>query len=162
MVNFPISTPWKVVIYRCALVFITLFWIAHMISLPVAVTYDGFIYIDMADVLGSSRFPQDWNFARTPLFPLTLKLAFWAFGRQPLAVIAVSSTLGLAGTFIVGRLVRRYAGEVAAALAMVVMALFPTSVAYQHFALTEVGTAFFLVLIAAALLLPADRPRQVW
>src|SRR5215472_7968259 len=56
----------------------------HLISLPVAVSYDGFVYIDMADVLGSARFPQDWNIARTPLFPLYLKLSFWLFGRQPL------------------------------------------------------------------------------
>jgi hypothetical protein len=149
-------------VYRCAQVFAGLFCLMHMISLPVAISYDGHIYIEMASVLGSSRFPADWNVARTPLFPLALKGAFWALGRQPLAVIGVSSVLGLSATLILGYIARRIAGEIVAALVMVVLALFPTFVAYQHFALTEAGTSFFLILLAAALLLPANRPWQLW
>jgi len=62
--------------FYCCLGFVLLFWFAHLIALPLVITYDGLGYIDMSDVLFSSRFPHDWLHNRTPLLPLALKFSF--------------------------------------------------------------------------------------
>jgi hypothetical protein len=148
--------------YRLAVGFAVAFSLLHLLSLPVAISYDGFIYIDMADVLGSNRFPHDWNIARTPLFPLCLKFAFWLLGRQPLAVIAVSTSLGLGGTLLLGGAMRKIMGELAGAAVVAVLSLFPLFVIFQHFALTEVGTAFFLIALTVLLLWQPTLRRHIW
>ena len=149
-------------LYRLAVGFTIAFSLLHLISLPVAISYDGLIYIDMANVLGSSRFPHDWNPARTPLFPLYLKFSFWLFGRQPLAVILVSTSLGLGGTLLLGGALRKMLGATVAAIVVIILTLFPLFVAFQHFALTEVGTAFFLILITVLLLYQPTQRRRIW
>lgn len=123
--------------------------IGHAISLPMGTTYDGFVYLDLADVLDSARFPSEWHLARTPLFPLALKAVLWLFGRQPNAVIALLTTLGLANVLVIGATVRAMAGPVAAALVIVLIACYPTSIAYQHLVLTESGTALLMASIVA-------------
>src|SRR5215471_11770077 len=84
-------------IYRLAVAFVLLFWLAHVVLLPIEITYDGLGYIDLADVFGSSRFPADWNQTRTPLFPVSLKIAFALFGRHAITAILVPAGYGLGG-----------------------------------------------------------------
>ena len=146
-------------LYRAALWFTGLFTVAHLITLPLSISYDGFQYIDLADVLFSPRFPADWHPFRTPLYPLALKLSFWLLGRHALAVIAVTTAMGLGGILVLGAAVRRVAGDVPAALSLVLTSIMPTLVTYQHFALTEAGTFFFLAVVVALLLwTPAGFP----
>lgn len=138
--------------YRAAQWFAGLFAVAHLVAIPMSISYDGFLYIDLADVLFSPRFPADWHVARTPLYPLALKFAFWLFGRNAMAVIAVSTAMGLGAILVLGGAVRRVAGEIPAAITLVLVSLMPTLVTYEHFALTETGTLFFLASIVALLL----------
>jgi hypothetical protein len=138
--------------YRAALGFALLFSVGHLIALPLSISYDSFLYLDMADVLFSPRFPADWHLARTPLYPLALKLSFWLLGRQALAAIAVSTVMGVGALLVCGAAMRRVAGEIPAAIGLVGVCLLPTLVTYQHFMLTETGTLFFLALIVALLL----------
>jgi Dolichyl-phosphate-mannose-protein mannosyltransferase len=153
------NTIWPMIdsaaLYRIALAFSLLAGVLHLISLPIEITYDGLGYIDMADVLGSQRFPHDWQPNRTPLYPLALKLSFWLFGRQPLAAMCVGSAMATAGILVLGAAIRRVAGEIAAAFAIAFLSLYPTLIAYEHSVLTEAGSFFFLAVVTAvALWLP--------
>ncbi len=145
----------ETLLYRTAIAFAAAFWFAHLISLPLEITYDGLGYIDLADVLGSDRFPQEWNNTRTPLLPLSLKIAFSVFGRQGMSAILVPSLYGLAGILLLGASVKRVAGLRAAALTIALVSVFPTLVAYQHCVLTEAGT-FFFVSLTVFLLVSTD------
>jgi hypothetical protein len=151
------DTFWLALAFCIAMAFV------HLISLPIVVTYDGLGYIDMADVLGSARFPRDWLENRTPLYPALLKISFWLFGRQPLAAMFVGTSMAAAGIVILGFAIRRIAGSTAAAALMVLLSLFPTLIAYEHCILTEAGTFFFFaVLVAAALWIPLSRSALNW
>jgi len=135
----------------------------HVLALPLAITYDGHEYIDFAAVLFSERFPADWQPPiRTPGYPFVLEVAFRILGRQPLAVVVVNAAFTLGSLAIVAWAARWIAGPVAAGLAVLVVAAFPLAVAYQHHALTESGTAFYLTLVTGLLLLPAPSARAGW
>lgn len=151
-----LNGPW---VYRCAIAFVLLFWLAHLMALPLEITYDGLGYIDLSDVLGSSRFPADWNSTRTPLFPVSLKVAFWVLGRHATTAIFVPAVYALAGILLLGISVRRVAGNLAASTAMVLASLFPTLIAYEHCVLTESGSFFFVALVLSILLW---RPKRLW
>jgi hypothetical protein len=148
--------------YHFAIMFAVAFAFAHLISLPIGITYDGFQYLDGADVLGSSRFPADWYRNRTPLYSLTLKTSFLLFGHQPIAAILVSTAMGLGTVLLLGRAARLLAGEWCGALVLVFVSLFPTSVAYQHLILTEIGTSFFIALLISIALQQPKTPRAAW
>jgi hypothetical protein len=148
--------------YLAAIIFAIGFSLLHLISLPIGITYDGFHYLDMADVLGSARFPADWYWTRTPLYPLSLKLSFWLLGHQALAVIFVNTALGLGTTLTLGRVARTLAGAWAGAAVLIVLTLYPTAVAYQHLALTETGTSFFLALLIAVSLWDTRTKKDCW
>jgi len=137
-------------------------WVAHVVTLPVAVSYDGYIYIDLAEVIGSSRFPHDWQVTRTPLYPLVLKAAFAVAGRKPSTAIFVSSAFGLAATLLLTFAARRLLGPLAASIVLVLLSCYPTFVAYQHFVLTETGTAFFLAAVLYLLLWTPESTNHTW
>lgn len=149
-------------VYRFAVLFAIGFAFAHLISLPIGITYDGFQYLDGADVLGSSRFPADWYRNRTPLYSLALKASFLCFGKQPLAAMLVSTVMGLGTTLLLGRAARSLAGAWSGAAVVIVVSLFPTAVAYQHLILTETGTSFFIVSLIAVALQKPKTERAVW
>src|ERR1035438_2597274 len=50
--------------------------IVQVVSLPILVTFDGYWYARLAEVLGTSRFATEWDYLRTPVFPVLLKAAF--------------------------------------------------------------------------------------
>jgi len=145
--------------YAAAVSLVLGFWLAHVVSLRLLITYDGLGYIDLSDVLGSSRFPADWNVTRTPLFPLSLKIAFLMFGRQALTAILVPALYALGGTLLLGASVKRLAGPLAAAVVILAVSAFPTLVAYEHCVLTETGSLFFISLALYTLLWT---PRRLW
>lgn len=135
----------------------------HFAALPLVIPYDGHEYIDFADVLLSSRFPRDWQPPiRTPGYPLLLKAAFGLVGRQPLAVVAVNIALAWGLLLLIAHGVRVIAGGTAAGWAVVAVACFPLSVAYQHHVLTEIGVATLLAAATAVLIMPAGTARAGW
>lgn len=135
----------------------------HAVALPLAIPYDGHEYIDFADVLFSGRFPRDWQPPiRTPGYPLLLKTAFGLIGHQPLAVVALNVALAWCLLLMIAHGVRAIAGGMAAGWAVLAVACFPLSVAYQHHALTETGVATFLTATAAVLIMPATTARAGW
>lgn len=138
------------------------FTLLHFIAVPIGITYDGLQYIHLADVIGSSHFVQQWVPPRAPLFPLTMKVAFWLVGRHALAPTLVSTTLGLTAVFFVGVIARRLCNARIGALAIVLATMYPTSVAYQHFVLTEAGTSFFLSALTVCLLSTPRNARNAW
>lgn len=155
-------------VYWAAVLSVTLLCFAYVVSLPVGISYDGHIYIGLADILGTHRFPADWKpvrsdiLFRTPLFPLALKISFWALGKQALAPIVVASAAGLGGILMVGAAVRNVVGNAAGAFSMLVLALDPSLASYEHLVLTETGSFFFLALmIWISTWQPADR-RGLW
>src|SRR5713101_2243657 len=143
--------------YRYSLYFCAAFTLLHMLSLPVLVTYDGHLYVDLADVIGSRRFPGDWDLLRTPLYPLVLKLAFWLLGKQPLAVIAVGSLLGFVGIWALGAATKEMGYPRAAAAGVIAATLYPTLVVYEHSLLTEAGTFCFVALLVRLLVWNAEQ-----
>ena len=149
-------------IYRCAVLFVLLFALAHVVSLPMVITYDGLEYTDMAQILGSNRFPHDWYTNRTPLFPLALKVSLWMFGGQPLAPIVLGSTVGVIGILALGSVVRRMAGALAAAACVVLVSLSPTLVTYEHAVLTEAGSFCLLMLICRIAFQDPQNERGLW
>jgi hypothetical protein len=148
--------------YHLAIVFAVLFAFAHLISLPIGVTYDGFQYLDGADVLGTTRFPDEWYRNRTPLYSLALKMSFGLFGRQAIAAMLVSTAMGLGTILLMGRAARLVAGGWSGAAVLVFLALFPTGVAYQHLILTETGTSFFIALLITVALIQPRSMRGAW
>src|ERR1700748_1678023 len=149
-------------VYRAAIIFAVAFSFAHLVSLPIGITYDSFQYLDGADILGSSRFPLDWYRNRTPFYSLALKGSFLLFGHQPLAAMLVSTAMGLGAVLLLGRAARLLGGEWCGAGVLVFVGLFPTSVAYQHLILTETGTSFFIALLITLALQKPNTERAAW
>jgi hypothetical protein len=134
-------------IYRVGLALAVVICVAELVSLPVFITVDGYWYAKLAEVVGTPRFPSEWDYLRTPLFPVLLKVFFWLFGRQPLAVAALQTTLSFAGIWMLAATLRRIGRTLEAALVFPLLAAFPTLTTYEHSLLTEAGTFFFLSAI---------------
>jgi len=49
---------WKSAVYRLALGLTLAFGVCQMIALPLTLTFDGNLYIDSGDILGSASFPE--------------------------------------------------------------------------------------------------------
>ncbi len=129
-------------------------YVAHAYSLPLLVTYDGHWYLKLAEVLGTPRFPAEWDFLRTPLFPALLRLAFELCGRGAGSVILLQTALGYAGIVLLTLALYTNGRRAEAAVLFLLLALYPTLSAFQHIVLSEVGTFFFLALILFFLLVP--------
>ena len=54
-------------VYWAAVLSVTLLCFAYVVSLPVGISYDGHIYIGLADILGTHRFPADWKPVRSDI-----------------------------------------------------------------------------------------------
>jgi hypothetical protein len=149
-------------IYFSAMAGAVFLCILYLASLSVGISYDGHGYIDLADILGTSRFPREWNVYRTPLFPLTLKISFWLLGKQALALVMVMSAFGLAGILVLGMIVKELAGYIAGAVIIIVLSLYPTFVAYERIVLTETGNVLFIALMVLfSMQIPRDI-RRAW
>jgi len=150
-------------IYFSAMACSVLLSVLYLASLSIGISYDGHTYIDLANVLGTARFPGEWSPFRTPLFPLSLKIGFWLFGHQPLALVMVMSTAGVAGALVLGIIVKEMAGYIAGALIMLVVSLSPTFVTYERMVLTETGSFLFIALmVLLAIQIPTDARRGWW
>jgi hypothetical protein len=136
--------------------------VLYLTSLSVGISYDGHVYIDLADMLGTARFPGAWNPFRTPLFPLALKISFWLLGKQALALVMVMSAAGLAGILVLGIIVKELAGYIAAAVIIIVVSLYPTFVSYERVVLTETGNVLFIALMVVLSLHIPQEPRRAW
>jgi hypothetical protein len=147
-------------LYRFALWLAFALCVAQAISLPVLITFDGYWYARLAEVLGTPRFTAEWDYLRTPLFPMLLKLSFWLFGRQPLAVCALQSAFGFGGICLLGATLKRSGRPVEAAIVVVLLSCFPTLVTYEHALLTEAGTFFFLAFLLYVAVLPQSHPQR--
>ncbi len=134
----------------------------HFFSLPLLITWDGHDYVDLAGVLGSPRFPEDWRLLRAPLFPLGLKISFLFLGRGPLAAELVPLAMAVAGCLLLASGVRKIAGERAAAATLALLAIYPALIAFEHAILTETGTFFFLALLLRLSLWTPETPRDAW
>jgi hypothetical protein len=130
--------------YRVALCISVLIQVAHVISLPLLVTFDGHWYIRLAEILGTPSFSEEWDYLRTPLYPAVLKLAFWIFGEHAITVVALQSALGFAGIWALSQIPRRLGRPAEAAIILLVLSAYPTLIAYEHAVLTEAGTFVFL------------------
>lgn len=134
------------------------FCIAHVLALPLLVTFDGYSYAKLAEAIGTARFEQDWDYLRGPVFPLLLKASFGLFGRNALTVIALQSTLGFGGICLIGATLKRWGRPLEAAATVMVLSAFPTLVTYEHALLTEAGTFFFLALLVYVVTAPLVTP----
>lgn len=125
--------------------------LAHLVTLPVLITYDGSWYVWLAEIIGRPGFLREWEYLRTPLMPALLRAAFALFGRQPLAATVLLVAWGCAGVLLLSLLVGRVSGPVWAAVVAVVLSAYPTLVVYEHAILSETGSAFFLAATVYAL-----------
>jgi hypothetical protein len=139
---------------RFAWIFCLVACSCHIMSLPLFVTFDSQWYIRLAEILGTSHFPVEWDFLRTPLYPAMLRLAFWLLGRQAMAVFALHTCLACSGIWFLSRTLRDQNLQAEAAIGIAVLSAFPTFVAYQHVLMTEVGSFMFLALIVSLLARP--------
>jgi len=140
------------------------FWLSaalclvQLFSLPILVTSAGYWYARLAEILGTSRFVSEWDYLRTPLFPTLLKVSFWIFGRQALAVAVLQSAFGFGGIWLLGAALKGLGRQLEAAFVMPLLSFYPTLVSYEHSLLTEVGTFFFLAAILYVLTAPVRSP----
>lgn len=144
--------------FRYALIFSFAFTLLHILSLPLVVSYDGYLYYKLADILGTQQCAAEWDYLRTPLFPLLLRLSFVLFGRQALAVIFLNCMLSFLGTCLLGMAVKNTGRPIAAGCAVLAISLYPGLVAYGHCLLSETGTFFFIALLIYLMLWDAPRP----
>ncbi len=117
-------------------------------SLSLLVTFDGHLYIDHARALFTERFPRDWDFLRTPLYPAYLKFAFFMGGYVPASVKALNTlllSLGLCALWLSSG--KATSAWTSSSIGMVLSVLCPAIVVYQVSALSELGTFFHLSLI---------------
>ena len=128
-----------------------LFTFVHVAALPLVVSYDGMEYAHLANVLLSQPLVPNWDFLRTPLFPLVLKAMFQIAGEQQHAVLSVTAMFGLGGVLLMGSAVRQIVGSIGGAIALILMACYPVLIGYQHMLLSETGTFFFLALLVRCL-----------
>jgi hypothetical protein len=143
--------------YRLAILSAFAFTVLHAVALPMLMTYDGAQYVDLASKFGK-RFPQEWDFSRTPLYPAMLRVCFWLLGRQPVAAIVPGTVLGFGAAWCVGATLRRLGHPRTAAAAVLVLAVHPILVTYEHVLLTEAGSVFFLALLINVLTWKAGQP----
>jgi len=134
-------------IYRHAFLLSILFQVIHCLALPIVVTWDGFLYVDLADVIGTTRFPNDWDFLRTPLFPVLLKMAFSLLGKHALAVIGLNTLLGFLGVICLGHTIRRVGSPIAGALVIILLTFYPILITYQHCLLSDAGNFCCLAIL---------------
>jgi hypothetical protein len=132
--------------------------ILHVLSLPLLVTFDGYWYARLADILGTSQFPAQWDYLRTPLFPILLRLSFWIFGRQALAVSVLQTTFGLTGIWLLGATLKGLGRVREAAVLVLLLSFYSTLVTYEHALLTESGTFFFLAAVLYTLTKSWEEP----
>ena len=130
-----------------AVSFVVVVTFVHTLALPLLITYDGMEYAHLANVLSGPAVIAHWNFYRTPLFPLTLDLSFWLGGEQQQSALLVTTLFGVAGMLLVGFTVRKLAGGTAAAVALILLAFYPTLIAYEHTLLSETGIFFCFALL---------------
>jgi hypothetical protein len=118
--------------------------LCHVLSLHLEISFDGNWYVHLADILGTNKFPAEWDFLRGPLYPAALKFMFWLCGRQAMAVIGLHACLAYAAIYLLARRVRSLNRPIEASVAAVLLSLYPTLIVYQHALFTEVGTFLFL------------------
>ena len=133
--------------FRVGIVVAVSLTFAYALCFPLIVSYDGMEYTRLAYVLFSSDFDSQWNFYRTPLFPLALRATFFLGGEQPESALLVTTLFGLAGTLLVGASVRRIATGTSGAIVIIILTLYPVLIGYEHLLLSETGTFFFLALL---------------
>ena len=63
-------------IYWIGLAVAVVICVAELVSLPVFITFDGYWYAKLAEIVGTPRFDSEWDYLRTPLFPVLLKVFF--------------------------------------------------------------------------------------
>ena len=141
--------------WAASLCVVGLLYAAHVVGLPILVTYDGHWYVRLAAVLGTPRFAAEWDFLRGPLYPLLLKISFSIFGLRPAAVTILQAAMGFAGLWLVGDTLRRLGRRREAPVAVLLLGAFPTLIAYQHMLLTEAVSFFFLALLVRLAVVPS-------
>lgn len=133
--------------FRFAIIVAVSLTFAYALCFPLIASYDGMEYTHLAYVLFSPNFDSEWNFYRTPLFPLALRATFFVGGEQPESALLVTTVFGFAGTLLLGATVRRMATGTSAAIIVLILAVYPVLVGYEHMLLSETGTLFFLALV---------------
>ena len=133
-------------LHRVALLGAVAFAVLHVFALPLLMTFDGAEYVKLG--LGWPRnFPDGWDFGRTPLYPLAVRLSFWLLGRNALAAMFPNVVAGLIGIWSLAAAVRRLDERLGLAV-LALLSLYPTLIVYEHAILTEAGSFMFLALLA--------------
>lgn len=134
--------------------------LAQAFALPLVMSWDSFLYVDHADAILTPRFATDFDFMRTPLFPLLLKAAFALLGKSAGAIVALNTALFLGGIVLLALALANWGHPGAAAAGSLALAATPSFIVYEHCALSEMGSFFFLALVAWAL--SKDGPLWRW
>jgi 4-amino-4-deoxy-L-arabinose transferase-like glycosyltransferase len=145
-------------LFYFVLVLAILFQIFHGLVLPIMISWDGYLYVQLADILGTSQFSSKWDFLRTPLFPLALKMSFFIGGKNPLSVIVLNTVFGMTGTLLIVSVIKQSWGQFSAIVALLLLSFYPALIVYEHCLLSEVSTFFCLAIIIK--LLSDNRPQH--
>src|SRR5262249_7512436 len=124
-------------IYRWTLIACGVLSLLHMLALPLVMSWDGFLYVQLADILGHPEHAPEWDYLRTPLFPLLLKVCWKLIGRQALSLALLNTTFGFLGAWLVGATVKQLKSPILGACTLLFVSLYPVLVAYEHCMLTE-------------------------
>lgn len=125
--------------YKRAFIACAIFQLIHIAALPIFVTFDGSLYIQLSDTLFSPNFIKDWDFLRVPLFPFLIKVFSILFGQHPLSMILLNSLLGFCGSWMLASAVKREGFPRLGAATLLILSLYPILITYQHTLLSDVG-----------------------
>ncbi|MGQ0505685.1 MAG: hypothetical protein ACT4TC_10240 [Myxococcaceae bacterium] len=120
-------------------------------------TFDGADYVRLSSVF-DQNFLKSWDFGRTPLYPLVLRICIAFLGRLPEAAMLPGVLYGFGGAWLLAATLKAMGLPRAATAALVVLSLCPVAVVYEHALLTEIGSFFYLALLIRLLAWrPANR-----
>ncbi|BDA79183.1 hypothetical protein LPTSP3_g21130 [Leptospira kobayashii] len=137
--------------FKYSVVFCVMIHFIYLISLPLYISPDGFDYIRLANLFFTDKMYVDWNYLRTPLFPLMLRLYGSVVGFNAFTHISFLTLLGLFSALSLGYLVKEKSGAGVGAVIVFVLSLNPVLIAFEHSLLMETLLCFsfclFLVLL---------------
>jgi hypothetical protein len=137
---------------RLALIGLLIFAVKAVLSvqLKTVLTSDSQQYIWLSELIFKENWTSNWDFLRTPLYPLAIKIFSAVLGKGVLALDLINVTLSSAGIILLASMFWPHRLAVAAISCLGI--IFSDQLTYENMALTEIGTFFFIALTTRILL----------
>ena len=137
---------------RLAIIGLLIFGLKALLAvqLKTILTSDSQQYIWLSNIIFQDKWTESWDFLRTPLYPISIKVFSAVFGKTVLALDLINVALSSAGLLLLASIFWPHRGAVATMCCLGI--LFSDQLAYENMALSEIGTFFFIALTIRVLL----------